>query len=90
MDIETLRKEIDEIDYKIINLLSSRQKLVKKIAVFKKKNSKKAMDNKRWSLVLESRKKLAESLDLSSKNIEEIWNLIHKESLEVENKIIQK
>ena len=58
--IEELRKEIDSIDNSIIQLLSKRKGIVKKIAGIKKQENKSIIDKEREQEIIHRLKKLAE------------------------------
>ena len=82
--LSALRKIIDETDNKIIKLLAYRQKIVKEIGQLKKKYKMPVFQPQRWHKVIEDRKKLAQKYGLSTQLIVDIWNRIHKNSLEIE------
>lgn len=83
-NLETLRKQINTIDEKILKLLAKRVSIVKKIGYYKKQNNLLALDKKRWNEVLKNALSKAESLNLSKKFIEKLLNLIHHYSLSVQ------
>ena len=83
--LDKLRKEIDDIDSEILNLLAKRTDTVRKIGRLKREHHLEPLDEKRWKEVLESRLSLAYSLNLSSDFIKKIYDLIHENSLAVEN-----
>ncbi|MFA6081376.1 MAG: chorismate mutase [Patescibacteria group bacterium] len=75
--INILRKQIDEIDNKIVILLAKRMKIVTNIGLLKKKQNILIFDLVRWKKVIESKKGY----------IKKIWEIIHKEALEIEKSI---
>ncbi len=85
-NIDSLRKQIDLVDEKIIEALADRIKLVKEIGKIKKANNFPFLDQKRWQEVLETRLKIAQSKGLSQKFIKQIFDILHEYSLEVEQK----
>lgn len=76
-DLESLRKQIDEIDSSIINLLAKRMKVVKKVGEYKKTNNIPSFDKKRWQEILKSKRGY----------IKKIWKTIHNEALKIEKSI---
>ncbi len=82
--LEKLRKQIDEIDQNIINLIAQRMDIVKFIGEYKKKNNLAPLQLKRWHQILKSRKNQANKLNINPQLIENIWNNIHKEALKIE------
>lgn len=73
-NLESLRKQIDEIDEQIVSLLTKRMDIVKSVGRFKKENKIPALDKKRWREVLASKKGF----------MKKIWEIIHDEALEIE------
>jgi len=82
--LQQYRQQIDEIDKKIIELLAQRLEIVKKVWEYKKQHNMQALQPWRWQQVLQSRKELAKSYGVNEHLIEQIWNLIHKEALRLE------
>ena len=74
--IERLRKEIDSIDNSIIQLLSKRKGIVKKIAGIKKQENKSIIDKEREQEIIHRLKKLAEEKGLDENFIESIYEII--------------
>ncbi|MFX0077471.1 MAG: chorismate mutase [Candidatus Hermodarchaeota archaeon] len=73
-DIEILRKDIDKIDDKIVDLLNMRAKLVVEIGNIKKKMNIKVLNPQREKQILERVKE--NSILLKSTSIEAIWKEI--------------
>ena len=82
--LENLRKEIDKIDSEIIQLLAKRFEIVKQIGVFKKENKISVVDNRRFQKVLEKVENIAEKQGISRDFTNDIYNIIHKYSCELE------
>ncbi|EKE14631.1 MAG: hypothetical protein ACD_12C00381G0009 [uncultured bacterium] len=76
-NLESLRRQIDEIDESIIILLAKRMKIVEKVGLLKKKQNIPVLDSARWQKIIETKKGF----------LKKIWELIHKEALEIEKKI---
>lgn len=75
--LESLRKQIDEIDKSIVNLLAKRMKVVKEVGQLKRENSIPILDKSRWQKVI----KLKEGY------VKKIWEIIHLEALKIEKNI---
>jgi len=82
--LELYRKQIDEIDAQIIDLLAKRFEIVKKVGEYKKERNIPPLQPERWQQVLQTRKNLAKEKWLNPELIEKIWNLIHEEALKLE------
>lgn len=85
--LENLRKEIDKIDERILELLGKRNKIAKKIGEIKKENNKSILDKKRWGDLLEKNLIKAEKLGLSKTFIKDLFKLIHQNSLKLQKDI---
>ena len=84
--LEDWRKQIDTLDEKILVLLAKRMNISSKIGRFKKKQKISILDKKRWEEILGTSFKNSETLGLSKEFIQNLLNLIHKYSLEIQEK----
>ncbi len=82
--LEVLRSEIFETDKEIIELLAKRFNFVRKVGQIKKENNIPPLDQTQWNKVLKTRKSVARELNLNENLIENVLELIHKESLRLE------
>ena len=82
--LEEYRKQIDVIDTEIVELFSKRFEIVKQIGTFKKENNIPVVDNNRFQKVLEKVENIAEKQGVSKDFINDIYNIIHKYSCELE------
>jgi chorismate mutase len=88
--INILRKEIDEIDNKLIELLSERINVSTKIAQIKKESNISVLQVNRWKKLLSDRIEYSNTKGISEEFIKEIFELIHEESVRVQDEIIKK
>jgi len=86
-DLESLRKQIDEIDSLIVDLLAKRMKVVEKVGILKKQNNIPPLDPTRWQQVLTSKIEKAKSLGLNTEMVKKIYEVIHEFALIIEKKI---
>jgi chorismate mutase len=89
-NLTTLRTQIDLIDQELIKILRKRCSLVDLVGKAKKRSSTVPLDPARWRQVLASRTKWGVELDLDPDFIQDIFNRIHKYSLQIEGEICQK
>lgn len=82
--LENWRKQIDELDEKILMLLAKRMDIAKRIGKLKREQDLSALDKVRWEKVLTSNLRKGEKLGLSKELVNKLLNLIHKHSLEVQ------
>ena len=83
--LEELRKDIDEIDLKILDLIQERKGLVTEVVKLKKRDQ--IVDQKRIEFILNKLRKEALSRGLALEFIEEIWTLMIKNFIKYEEKI---
>ena len=83
--LEELRKDIDEIDLKILDLIQKRKDLVTEVVKLKKRDQ--IVDQKRIEFILNKLKVEASNRGLSVEFIEEIWTLMIKNFIKYEEKI---
>lgn len=84
--LDNWRKQIDDIDEKILNYLAKRVEIVRKIGKFKRQRNIPALDKNRWEQVLNSSIKKGEALGLSKEFIKNLLHLIHKYSQQIQEK----
>jgi chorismate mutase len=77
-DLTTLRQQIDQLDIKLLEILSERMKLVSQIGVYKKSRGLKIIDVQRKKQVLSSLLSHAGQLKLPAQFIRHLFQLIHK------------
>ena len=83
--LEELRKDIDEIDLKILDLIQKRKDIVTEVVKLKKRDQ--IVDQKRIEFILNKLRKEALSRGLAVQFIEEIWTLMIKNFIKYEEKI---
>jgi chorismate mutase len=86
--LQNLRTEIDDIDHKLLEILTERFKIINQIGEYKKENNTTILQPDRWFDILNSRKELAKELNLSDEFIDHLLKLIHKESVSLQTKIL--
>ena len=83
--LENYRNQIDTIDFEIIYLLSRRFQIVEEIGNIKKAEWIDAYQPDRWNVLREKLLEEADDKGVNKELIENIWDLIHKESLHRES-----
>lgn len=80
--LELLRAEIDLVDEQILKLVQDRIAIAKKIAPVKFDHHLTIFQMNRWFKVLKNRKGLGQELGLSEEVIHELFQLLHKYSID--------
>ena len=87
--LEKIRKEIDRVDHKLLNLIGIRTKLVKKITKIKK-SKKQIVDKKRITLVLKNIRRKSIKKGINPDITNKIWQAIIRSYIKFEKKIFKK
>jgi chorismate mutase len=85
-NLDELRKQIDEIDKNLIELLSKRMDIVKKIGGIKRELNKEIHDENRWQHILESVEKSAENFNIEKSFIKNVFEQIHEYAKKIQKK----
>ena len=86
MSLNSLRGEIDEIDWRILKLIKNRFNLVPKIKKEKIKLGLKVQDQEREKEIKKRITVFAKKLNLNSDFLEDVFKLIFKESRRFQRK----
>jgi chorismate mutase len=85
-----LRKVIDEIDDEILNALKKRIQIIEQIGAYKKEHNMTIFQLERWQEILRTRSQWADKLGLARQHIEKICQILHEESIRVQNSLMNK
>lgn len=88
-NISILRKQIDEIDAKLLTILAKRMRISREIGIYKKEHNMPILQSGRYNDILENRAKQGEALNLSGDFVTEIMKAIHEESVKVQMEIMK-
>lgn len=86
--LEEIRQQIDEADREMLEAFARRMHLVEKIGEYKKLNNVAAFQRERWQEVFESRPEWGKKLGLNPEAVEEIYRIIHQESIRKQTEIL--
>jgi chorismate mutase len=88
--LEMHRKKIDSLDETLIKVLGERERIVKEIGVYKAKNNIPPLQASRFQQILDKAIRAGKEEGLSEEFITEFLHALHRESLRIEEKVIQK
>ena len=80
--LSRLRNQIDSIDAELLSLIAKRMKVSEEIGSFKKEQNMAVLQMDRWRTVLNDRIIKGESLGLIAESVKDIFDIIHKDSIE--------
>ncbi|MDP3557476.1 MAG: chorismate mutase [Bacteroidota bacterium] len=85
-----LRNIIDEVDEELINVLKKRTHIIEEIGAYKKEHNITIFQLERWQEILRTRAQLAQKLGVSPNHVEKICQLLHEESIRIQNSLMNK
>ncbi len=85
--LDTLRKKIDMLDGKLLELIRERLIVVEEVGKLKKELGLKPLDPTRWQVVLNQALLRADSLHMRRDFVKKILDTIHEEALQIEDNI---
>jgi len=86
--LSELRKQIDELDDQLVELLSKRMRVSREIGTFKKEHNMQVLQASRYSEILDGRIKQAEKFGIDGDCMQKILEAIHEESVRQQITII--
>ena len=88
MDLELIRKQIDQVDQELVSLLEKRMALVEQVVAFKKTSGKPVFDSKREEAIFEKVRSLIKN-DQYQESIVSTFSDIFKHSRHYQDKNIK-
>ncbi|HYE80460.1 MAG TPA: chorismate mutase, partial [bacterium] len=76
-----LRRRIDHADHELVEALAARMRTVTEIGAHKKAHGVTILQPERWREIFESRAQWAASLGLRPEFVQQLYELIHLESI---------
>ncbi len=89
-DIRDLRRQIDEIDDTIVEILSKRMRVCREIGQYKKEHNMTIVNTPRYSEILHQRSLQGEKCLMDGEFIRLVFSAIHKESVRQQLSIINR
>lgn len=87
-ELESYRRQIDEIDRNILYFLSKRLEIVEKIGHLKKSNDITILQIRRWNNIFRDRMKRGEDLGIDPVFLRTLLEMVHQQSIELQNRIM--
>ena len=88
MNLELIRKQIDQVDQELVSLLEERMALVEQVVAFKKTSGKPVFDSKREEAIFEKVRSLIKN-DQYQESIVSTFSDILKRSRDYQDKTIK-
>lgn len=88
--IHELRKQIDELDNSIMELLSKRMRVCREIGQYKKEHNMTVLQTSRYNEILDKRRAQGSLCGMDATFVKEVFEAIHEESVRQQMEIINK
>lgn len=89
-ELDRLRARLDNLDRELMEVLASRMAIVEQLGEYKRDNNVAVLQLDRWKHVHQSRADWAKSLNLYPEVVEEMFKLIHMESIRKQTEVMNK
>jgi len=86
--LEELRSQIDRVDNYIMEILSERMDIARKIGEFKRDNNVTILQSSRWDEIVHDRIQKGTKKELTEEFIKELFEAIHQESIRHQTKVM--
>lgn len=87
-ELEQLRQKIDNIDRELLEVLAARMAVVEKLGEYKRENNVAVLQLDRWKELHNNRADLGKRLNLYPELVEEMFKLIHMESIRKQTEVM--
>ncbi|MCA0362896.1 MAG: chorismate mutase [Bacteroidetes bacterium] len=87
-ELERLRQRLDNLDRELLEVLASRMAVVEQLGEYKRDHNVAVLQLDRWKAVHETRADWAKSLNLYPEVVEELFKLIHMESIRKQTEVM--
>ena len=89
-ELDRLRARLDNLDRELMEVLASRMAIVEQLGEYKRDNNVAVLQLDRWKHVHQSRAEWAKSLNLYPEVVEELFKLIHMESIRKQTEVMNR
>ncbi|WP_020531325.1 chorismate mutase [Flexithrix dorotheae] len=84
--LDTMRRQIDNVDREILENMAARKTLVNKLGEYKKENNVTVFQPDRWLEVFKTRAEWGKQLNVNEEFVGKLFQLIHDESIRIQTK----
>ncbi|MEN8138437.1 MAG: chorismate mutase [Bacteroidota bacterium] len=87
--LSALRKQIDELDHRLIAMLAQRMDVAKEIGLLKKESNVAVLQANRWDDIVHDRHDMGVEKGLSEEFMKRVFEAIHQESINKQDKLMK-
>lgn len=88
-ELKKFRFSIDSVDYQLMELLSRRMDLVKKIGLLKKDSNLSIFQLERWKEIVSTRLNIGDELHLDRTLVKKVIKMLHQESINLQSNLFK-
>jgi chorismate mutase len=88
--LRMLRREMDEVDSALLEILARRLEIASKIGVYKKSHNMTILQVQRWQETILDRMKKGVKYGLDENLVKSIWELLHKQSFKIQSELLNR
>ncbi len=88
--LDELRKAIDDIDLRLVQILKERMEIVEQIGGMKKDSNITILQPERWAEIFHTRTDWADRLGLTPEMVDQIFQLLHTESIRKQTEVMNR
>ncbi len=87
--LTSLRRQIDELDVNLLELLAKRMRVSREIGMYKKENNMPILQSQRYDEILQTRIKQAEQMGMDAEFMKTVLVAIHEESVRQQQEVMK-
>lgn len=87
--LSELRKQIDEIDMDLMEMLAKRMRVAKEIGIYKREHAMPILQTERYDEIIKKRMETGSAMNLDGEFIKTIFEAIHEESVRQQMRIME-
>ena len=88
--LASLRKQIDEMDTQLMDLLTKRMRISREIAIYKREHNMAVVQSTRYNEILDKRGAQGSLCGMSPDFVRRVYEAIHEESVRQQMEVINK
>jgi chorismate mutase len=88
--LKMLRREMDEVDSALLEILARRLEIASKIGIYKKNHNMTILQVQRWQETILDRMKKGVRYGLDENLVKSIWELLHKQSFKIQSELLNR
>jgi len=88
--LNMLRREMDEVDQALLEILARRSAIASKIGLYKKSHNMTILQVRRWQETILDRIRKGKKYGLDETMVKNIWEILHKQSFQIQSELLNR